>query len=355
MIDSLFIDLGNNVRIQDSLLVVERDFTACENAFPVRDTGLWQEPNLGIVHGRRAYFRRNAEFPFDIEMRVWRDGQLHFMVKCSVPELVYGQNRIPVSQEDFVTALGVLKEKLRRIGVDADLTSGRVVRVDVFKQSKMESSFRSYARLLRRIAVPNCDITEHDTTLLWRHRSGSWAINVYDKQQMGENGNPSTGTLRIELQARRPKIVERVFEISTVADLLASFQKLGSCYQRFIEKRLLLDCEVGHPVADDRNNVPMLALVNRGKRKGGQRWRSEVLSDIGLAVLCREIGLDATMAELAAEKGGKTSTDRSMRSRLHGRARRALFELDCSDLLEGRHEDIRPREVLSSLRRLVRR
>ena len=207
MIDSLFIDLGNNVRIQDSLLVVERDFTACENAFPVRDTGLWQEPNLGTVHGRRAYFRRNTEFPFDIEMRVWRDGQLHFMVKCSVPELVYGHNRIPVSPVDFEAALEVLKVKLGRIGVDADLTSGRIVRIDVFKQSKIECNFRSYARVLRRIVVPNCDITEHDTTILWRHRSGSWAINVYDKRQMGEKGNPSTGTLRIELQVRRPKIV----------------------------------------------------------------------------------------------------------------------------------------------------
>ncbi len=169
MIDSLFVDLGNSVRIQESLLVVERNFTACENAFPVRDTGLWQEPTLGIVHGRRAYFRHNREYPFDIDMKPWRDGQLHCLVKFSVPQMVYGHNRDFVTAEQVGIALNTLQDKLRRIGIVGNPQDGRIVRIDIFKQSEMISNFGSYAKILRRIVVPNCDVTEHNSTFLWRH------------------------------------------------------------------------------------------------------------------------------------------------------------------------------------------
>ena len=315
MIDSLYLDLGDRVRIRDSLLVLSQDIAASHHSFPVLDNPLWYEEGRGVIRGRRAYFRRTPLFPFDICLKVWRDGKPHLLVKFSVPELLYGDNvKLPVSA-DFRKALDVLKDKLERIGVSADPGAARVVRVDLCRQVSMISEFASYAAIFRVLSIPGCETAEYASTFLWRHRSGGWAINVYDKTRQNHAAMEPEGLLRVELQLRNRKVIERVLGTSDVERMVAEPAILSRSYGEFLDSKLLL--EHWHRWMQERNKaeVPSMDIIQDARRKGGTRWRSAALREIGIATLCRDIGMDHAVSQLLDDETD-SSTRRSRRSRL---------------------------------------
>jgi len=351
MIDSLFIDLGHEVKIKDSYLVVERNHTASDGFLPVRETGLWQEENGRVVKGRRAYFRRTSLYPFDIDYKPWRDGKLHFLVKFSVPELLYGTNRHSISQEELEEAYTLLKQKLTQIGVQANPREGRIIRVDLFKQEHMITGFDQYAQLFRRMKVPHCDVFEHNTSYLWRHRSRSWAINVYDKNALEKSGEHTNGLLRIEMQLRKPDIIERVLATVDPKIVVNRFDSLTVIFSNFINGRL--NIYQAKEEYNDNTFNSYSEILNYAQEKGKSRWRAEALEEIGLAALSREMGIDAAVDLLAGTTCDASSTIRSRRSRLSKQAKEAVYRHELGLLGTAHTEGPKPKEVAESIQQII--
>ena len=333
MIDSLYLDFGHDFAVaKDSLLVVQRDTTAGIGEHSVRDFGLWADSTEGVVSGRRAYFRRTGMLRFDVDIKVWKDGKRHCLVKFSVPELLYGTNDRPAPVNELPAALDALATGLRQIGIHTDVRRAMIVRIDLARQAGMVDEFSSYARVFRRIHVPSTDLMERNSTVLWLHRQKLWAINAYDKSvQSGAVTQGQHGVLRMEVQLRNRRTVERVLGYSTVEGLLRSGSTLSDAYRDFLEKRLLIDALIRGGARGGRDIDRLQQLLAHHREKGGDRWRSEALERIGLAFMCREIGVDSTVELLAPAGPGASSTERSRHSRVLAKARSAVLDLGLPD------------------------
>jgi hypothetical protein len=349
MIDSLYIDLGHNFEVSDnSLLVIQRDTTSGFGEHAVRDYGLWISRSKGVVCGRRAYFRRTGMLRFDIDIKIWKDGKRHCLVKFSVPELLYGSNTQPAEAKDLPLALDALQQKLSQAGIKANIKQCQIVRIDLACQASMVDSFSSYARVLRQIHVPGTDLKERNSTLLWLHRQGKWAINAYDKTVQTGGLHDEGAVLRLELQVRTRRTVERILGYSSIKELLDNADHLKGVYQAFLQSRLLIGSFLQNGRVD--GNIPsrLEQLVMQYKTKGGERWTSSVLERIGLAYMCNELGIENAISLLAPTGPGASSTERSRYSRLLKKARLSVFDLEQSV-----GEESGRTEIVKSLERII--
>jgi hypothetical protein len=350
MIDSLNIDLGHNFEVSDnSLLVIQRDTTSGFGEHAVRDYGLWVSRSKGVVCGRRAYFRRTGMLRFDIDIKIWKDGKRHCLVKFSVPELLHGSNALPAHVDELPLALDALQQELSQVGIKANIKQGQIVRIDLARQAAMVDNFSSYARVLRRIHVPGTDLKEHDTTLLWLHRQGKWAINAYDKTvQAGKSLQDGSGILRLELQLRTRRTVERILGYSSIKDLLDNAEHLQDVYRTFLHRRLPIGSFLQNSGGEGDLVNRIEQLVMQHKAKGGERWTSGALERIGLAYICKELGIEHAISLLAPTGPGASSTQRSRHSRLLKKARLSVFDLEQSV-----GEECGRTEIVKSLKRII--
>lgn len=265
----------------------------------------------------------------DVDIKVWRDGKRHCLVKFSVPEMLYGSNTYPAEVKDLPTALDALMNDLSRVGTEPDFSRAQIVRLDLARQERMVDPFDTYARILRRIHVPSTDLRGRNSTVLWLHRHGNWAINAYDKStQLGQRSGSQNGVLRLELQRRTRRTVERALGYSTVTELLESTDQLGEVYRSFLNKRLRVQSLLEASVTDENTTSRIEHLARLHSEKGGERWRSELLERLGLAFMCRELGVENTLSLLGPIGAGASSTERSRHSRLVSKACAAVLDLD---------------------------
>jgi hypothetical protein len=327
MIDSLNLDFGSNFRVNDPDLIVTSNRCSYGEGFSIHDAHLWTDPVKGIVTGKGAYFRHNDEFPFDISYRKWSDGKMHFMIMMSVPKLLDGINLRIISQDEFLTTMNILQEKLGCLGIYIDPMQGRIVRIDLFKQGQMISDFSTYTNLLSQFRIPRADLRQTNTSLLWKNRlEDDWAINVYDKGIQMKSKDPSHALLRIEVQLRRWNISKRVLGFDSVEELTASFEQLPKVYERFLERRFLLNNET--LVSPDSMVIQSAysALIADHQQNSGVRWRSTSLEDIGIIAFCNSVGIDTAIAMLTGTGKNASTTERSRRSRFISRMREVLLK-----------------------------
>ncbi|MDA3849965.1 MAG: hypothetical protein PF447_01700 [Spirochaetaceae bacterium] len=326
MIDTLNIDFGNNIRVDNPDLVVTSSRASYHVGAPVHESHLWTDPQKGIITGESAYFRHNKAYPFDISYRRWRDGKMHFLVCTSVPQLLDGVNLRSINSSDFGTYLSVLKDKLTCIGIDIDPLAGRIARIDLFKQGKMNADFGVYAELFNQFNIPRTDMQKAETSYLWKNRlSNDWAINVYDKGIQMKSDNPTHKLLRLEVQLRRIPIIEQVLGFTSIRDLKEHFNDLPKIFECFLEKRFLLHNAVlvGKHALHERSVLD--ELLENHRHDGGLRWADTFFRDLGIAWFCESLGFDNALSLVSASGKNLSSTERSRNSRLASRMRDALF------------------------------
>lgn len=348
MIDSMYIDFAGQFSIlDDNLLVVDRTHAASYGEEPIYEKVLWLSSDKGNeVRGRRAYFRRTKHFPVDIDIKIWRDGKVHCLVKFSIPELLHGNNFKLISHEDLMRGLQELKEVLAIIGLIVEPVEGTMIRLDLIHQSAMATDFRDYARLLRRLNVPGTNQMEYDSSFLWLYKN-QWGISVYDKYAQMEIESTDAGFLRIEIQLRRREIIERVIGSSNVSDLLKQFDSLPNIYRSFLKKRLIPG--INPSLGDVDSNFPFLSFISHIKDETSERWRALSLEQIGLIALCKEIGLSDAVDHVCGEGKGAASTVRSRRSRMTKRAREALNQYEALKLMGDSHFKDEIKKVINHL------
>jgi hypothetical protein len=184
---------------------------------------------------------------------------------------------------------------------------------------------------------------------LWLHRKGSWAINAYDKTvQTGKSLQDESGILRLELQLRNRRTVERILGYSSIKELLDNADHLQEVYQAFLQSRLAIGSFLQNSGGEGNMVNRIEHLVMLYKSKGGERWTSGVLERVGLAYLCKELGIEHAISLLAPTGPGASSTQRSRQSRLLKKARLSLFDLEQS----GGEERSRT-EIVKSLERII--
>ncbi len=219
MIDSLNIEFGNNIRLNDPDLIVVSNQSFFYSDLSVHDSYLWTDSKRGIITGKSAYFMHNDVFPFDITYRNWRDGKMHLVVSTSVPKLLDGVNLREIDLPSFEKYLSVLREMLFKLGIEVNIDSGRIIRIDLFKQDKMISDFDKYAELFNQFNIPRTDLRKANTSYTWINRlSSDWAINVYDKGVQMKSRDKDHNIIRIEVQLRKLHTVQRVLGFNSIGE-----------------------------------------------------------------------------------------------------------------------------------------
>jgi hypothetical protein len=215
----------------------------------------------------------------------------------------------------------------------------------------MITGFDRYAQLFRYMKVSSCDVFEHNSSYLWRHRSETWGINVYDKKGQENPGEDKTGLLRIEMQLRRARVIERVLGTVEPDELVNQFDGLAEEYSRFINSKLQLSH--AEEKAKHTTFTPYSEILSYAQEQCNSRWRREALEEIGLVVLCNEIGMDTAVDLLAGNTHSASSTVRARRSRLSRKAKAAMFRYGLGQSERSHVEGLKPKEVAESIRQIV--
>ncbi len=207
----------------DSCFTLENDpdleiLTAAQAHSPRPNSTLWHERSGRPVKGVCA-FRRIG--PINVQIRAipqyGRAPRLGCFVQFSAPKMFYGHNAYGLNQDEFRRVIYMVDEKLTSIGVQVDLLSSMVTRVDIARNVSLEYQTADYFSLLRWLYVPYQKPGKSSPTYAL-HRNKRRSTTFYDKiaemrrsQPAWVGDMPVVNLLRSELRFRKASVIRNAF------------------------------------------------------------------------------------------------------------------------------------------------
>jgi hypothetical protein len=184
----------------------------------VPNSTLWKERSGRRVKGVCA-FRRIG--PINVQIRAipqyGRAPRLGCFIQFSAPKMFYGHNAYGLNQDEFRRVIYMVDEKLTSIGVQVDLLSSLITRIDIARNVPLEYQTADYFSLLRWLNVPYQKPGKSSPTYAL-HRNKRRSTAFYDKiAEMRRNQSawvgdvPVADLLRSELRFRKASVVRNAF------------------------------------------------------------------------------------------------------------------------------------------------
>jgi hypothetical protein len=335
MIDTLYLDfIAPDYRgriIYPSFIVFSRDQNPITDE-RIHDTDLLPYTGARLADkGRWAYIRLPERFPFTLDIRAWKNGSQHCLVKFSVPKLLGPDNWDPVGPSEFPRAMEVLQGSLWDAGLEVKFENARIARIDLFKNIVMKYDFLHYKRVLRLLNVASADTKVYQTGMAWNNPGGYWGVTAYDKSAQAEalrrkqientqreevkGPKRPRRVLRVELKLLRKRAILGELGFDRIDKLCAGWGELRETYERFLRERLF-------QYEPDSLKVKMVDglddLVTRYcVSPFDERWVNKMLQDYGAYSLAKRFGKEPLLEAIAARSGLAGSSLRSKRSRLN--------------------------------------
>ena len=335
-------------------------------------TGQAQNRFLWIGGGGKPVMGVSAEY-FSAGIRVYiqpyreshvsTEAQSSLWITFSVPKAFHGGNLHPLSVEQFVMTIERLRCQLDEIGIECDVWTARVRRVDLFRNAETDRPFSDYAAIFRLAQARQ------------KHKSwpgpGSFSMGnkqerliAYDKtaerKHRGWDVAGWPNLMRVECGLLTDRKVQSALKVVTTHDLVERYEELPNYYEGMLRRHLFgadLSSKKRRPTNDEKRLLELNEKVSRAdeiakkldscKQNYGRNWRDSWLKDEGIKAVLDRYG-DQPILE-AIEKEGGAAIRRRMQLQLRPTIDSDIVSEGYTDGEEGNTLNARFRELQQKL------
>lgn len=258
------------------------------------------------------------------------------LVQFSVPKLAEGTNYRATDSRGTSRALRAVQSYLAEVGINTNLKTAAVSRLDAFKVAVCSEPFDAYQPVFATLQGQRMRRRDYGRTFLWENTLQE--ICVYDKlEEMRRNKHSVEGlppnSLRFELRALKMQKVRSWLGIENAGELVANLDHIEHEYREMMRKQLFKG-EVSQ--AAKLTQGQFQERIEAAKEHGGREWFSKLL----LAHAYNALGGDVEALKAAlSEVGGSRQAVHKMTKKLEeahldavamsiqGSSRRPLGEL----------------------------
>ncbi len=240
MIDTLKLSLTDyKVSPGADLIVQPSSFNAATGAL-YSNHPLWHD-GARYMEGSKA-FHNGEDFNVTLKpMSPSEPGSVGCFVQFSVPKVATGDNYYATDYKGTAAALATVEKYLRDVGVRTNIKTASLSRVDAFKTVQADEPYQAYHPILSMLEGKRMSKRDYGTTFLWANTQQE--ICVYDKVAEMEHRRLSVlkvpaNSLRFEFRMLKPRKVQNMLEMRSVADLLDGYDHVATVYQQHLHKQL---------------------------------------------------------------------------------------------------------------------
>jgi hypothetical protein len=240
MIDTLKLSLTDyKVSPGADLIVQPSSFNAATGEL-CSNHPLWRD-GARYVEGSKA-FHNGEDFNVTLKpLSPSEPGSIGCFVQFSVPKVATGDNYYPTDYKDTAAALATVEKYLRDVGVQTNIKTASLSRLDAFKTVQADEPYQAYHPVLSMLQGQRMNKRDYGTTFLWANTVQE--ICVYDKVAEMEHRRVSVlkvpaNSLRFEFRMLKARKVQDMLEMRSVADLLDGYDHVRTVYRQHLHKQL---------------------------------------------------------------------------------------------------------------------
>jgi hypothetical protein len=196
---------------------------------------------VGFVEGAKA-FHNADDFQVTVKPLSHSDADaIGCYVEFSVPRLANGSNFEPADFAATEQALVTIERELRSIGINTNIETATISRLDSCKNVLTREPFPAYAPVLASLPGSRTAKRDYGTTFLWHNTVQQFC--VYDKREEMKHKKRNVTLLpknvvRFEHRLTKGRKVRDVLGFGTAADLLIGFDEVKKAYVTAMQKQL---------------------------------------------------------------------------------------------------------------------
>lgn len=278
---------------------------------------LWKQDDGKPIRGLMATWRDD-----DIKVRIagYNSQPVYCWVTASLPKVIYGHNARVLNKREYQNALAAVEERLYEIGVQVDIESAKLSRLDICRDSELARPSSVYMALLE-IGHFNYQRRRLNYASGIVRGNNSTQLGIYDKEIELRNQSKRRAceiaphTVRIEMRLMNSRAVKRSFDLERAVDLYHLYDELADWLDQRIEREFfgnyqkVLDktknigtkataMETMHQSAKIKASASALLLSDLCNAKAAARDCERVVAQFGIRSLSASPEREALYEEL---------------------------------------------------------
>lgn len=207
----------------------------------IKEYELFYDDSNKLIKGLKAWY--NSElYKLDINMNGLK-------VSFNPNKIYYSNNYFSVKESEFFETLNTVQDDLKKNGFLLNIDDSNLSRIDIVKQVRCDNPFIYYTPVYRMLRAKRMQKKDYGSTFNYGNKSRE--IDFYDKikqlidvykfkdkdfNDLGIDRNENK--TRCELREKKPKPLQRDFDIKTLSDLYqpGSFEYLEKRYKSIISE-----------------------------------------------------------------------------------------------------------------------
>lgn len=295
-IDTIVLNIKKCVIAPDANLHLESKL-ATKTGESLSKYPLWQDSLGNWNYGQKAYYNDpNGHFTFEISP-IFK--KIVTKVTIQVPR-VCSNSKLNIhcaSKSDLRNAVKIVENKLKRAGIECDLTSGSISRIDIFRDIPLGNRFAAYSPILEFLFKSLGD--HYISPNSFSVRKENYSLKVYNKREQllrkGTKALPFGGDVaRFELSIHSKAQVQSELKVETLDDLFNNYKII----QKVFKKRWRSTFISINPLTTMNSFSDFPAVIDFYKRKYSDKYKSRFLKHAAFAFLNLS---GADMEQVAAE------------------------------------------------------
>lgn len=209
-----------------------------------------------VIVGSRAFINCGP-----ISVTVYDPDCMH--VEASLPNVLGQNNRQPVdTSHRFEMALKAIQERLKTLGIEADLVGADITRLDICRNVRTDDRLPDYEPVLQRCSFPRTELRRYeDGGYHWTN--GSRQINFYGK---GAKEGTDPQVQRLEYRLTKKRSVGAQIDVKSVARLLENFGAVRQAYRSAVDD-LLPDVESVQEASTTSLRGTILMIMEEARKR----------------------------------------------------------------------------------------
>ncbi len=275
------------------------------------------------VHGAYA-FHRDEHFNVTLKPNVYGRGshQSTFcLVRFEVPKFAGGNNFHAVDRTGTQDALKRAEKQLKDIGIQTDIETAHISRMDAFKNALVDEPYSCYVPLFGMAKASRMKKRGYENGYLLSN--GQQELSFYDKiQKMVHDKLPIDGlpknALRAELRLLSSRKVRESLGFKNVRGMFAEFDRIQTLYHDTMKQQLFKYC-----AADSKCMVAsqLEAEWRFYQEQYDRNWLDMAFKHRGMKSFLDEIGMDTMLQVL-----DRLSDDKMKKSRMKAKLEETRFQ-----------------------------
>jgi hypothetical protein len=288
MIDTLRLSLTDYKISPGANLTVQPSLRNNATGELISNHPLWHD-GADYMEGSKA-FHNGEDFSVTLKpLSQSEPGSIGCLVQFSVPKVATGDNYHATDYKGTAAALATVEKYLRDVGVQTNIKTASLSRLDAFKTVTADEPYQAYHPLLAMLPGQRMKPTDYGSTFLWKNKEQE--ICVYDKVAEMESRRVSVlkvpaNSLRFEFRMLKARKVRDMLGMRSAGDLLDGYDHVRTVYHQHLHKQLF------------QRSISDVAVLTARQFEEQLRYYKD---DLGKRFWCNDYLMAAGMRALAAD------------------------------------------------------